>query len=158
MPPDALKTARRSRGMTQEQMAAQLGVSRVTYNGWETGKAARGVPARIEVAVLALLGATEPPKPDVVDWICPDTAPQLYHQSPTKVRNHPKPDHPCFVLDDLAHQFPELSPGRRKWPLAILEWPEYQARLAKRRAAQASADAHLKSAGYVAVAWAPDSD
>jgi DNA-binding XRE family transcriptional regulator len=58
-----MEAARRNAGLTQEQIAGILGVSRASYNAWETG--------RVEMKPVYFLGFCQAVKANVDDIILP---------------------------------------------------------------------------------------
>ncbi len=50
--PHLLREARRRSGLTQEKLAAKLGVTFPTVNRWENGRAHPSLLARTQIAVL----------------------------------------------------------------------------------------------------------
>lgn len=55
-----LKVRRTAKGMTQRQAAAEVGVSRTSWNHWETGRA---VPSAEHVPALAVFLSRNPADP-----------------------------------------------------------------------------------------------
>jgi transcriptional regulator with XRE-family HTH domain len=52
--PKVFKQVRRALGLSQQELADQLGLSRVTINKMERGKLARGIPDEIGARLMAL--------------------------------------------------------------------------------------------------------
>jgi putative transcriptional regulator len=54
-----VKTTRTTLGLTQMQLAAQMGVDQTTISNWECGKSLPKGPARIILAQIASIGRSQ---------------------------------------------------------------------------------------------------
>ncbi len=53
--PEILRAIRERLCLTQAQLAARLGVSRISYSKWENGQLAKGIPQWVPEKLLAML-------------------------------------------------------------------------------------------------------
>lgn len=63
--PKVFKQVRKALGLSQQELADAIGLSRVTINKMERGKLARGIPDEI---AARLMGLKSKPAPDGIDY------------------------------------------------------------------------------------------